>query len=137
MNTRLVAAMITLAVSLTSAAQVPQVPAASHPTVRVIALPDFWGEYAIWGATGVDARGRIYLGITSNDSGSGSAHLFRYDPDTGVVSDRGAVLDQLARLGLRRPGEKQMKIHSRIVLMPDGYLYFSSMDENGEAEDGS
>jgi hypothetical protein len=137
MNARMIGAAITLALSVATGAQTPQPPATAHPAVRVIALPDFWGEYAIWGAAGADARGRIYLGITSNDNGSGSAHLFRYDPDTGVVSDRGAVLDQLARLGLLRPGEKQMKIHSRIVQMPDGYLYFSSMDENGEADDGS
>lgn len=115
----------------------PAPAAPAHPSVHVVHLPDFWGEYAIWGSAGADSRGRIWLGITSNDDGSGSAHLFRYDPTTDTVTDRGNVLGELQRLGLRRPGEKQMKIHSRIVQMPDGYLYFASMDESGEVDDGS
>lgn len=116
----------------------PAAPAApAHPSVHVVHLPDFWGEYAIWGSAGADSRGRIWLGITSNDDGGASAHLFRYDPTTETVTDRGNVIAELERLGLRRPGEKQMKIHSRIVQMPDGYLYFASMDESGEVDDGS
>jgi len=107
------------------------------PKVTVKTLPDFWGEYAIWGSSGVDRRGHIWLGITSNDDGSASAHLFEYDPGADTVTDRGNVIEQLQKSGLKRPDEKQMKIHSRIVQMPDGYLYFSSMDESGEAEDGS
>lgn len=107
------------------------------PAVRVIHLPDFWGEYAIWGSTGADSQGRIYLGITSNDQGSGSAHLFRYDPQSDAITDCGNVVEELTRLGLRAAGDKQMKIHSRIVQMPDGYVYFASMDETGEQDDGS
>ena len=110
---------------------------AAQPSVRVITLPDFWGQYAIWGSSGVDANGRIWLGITSNDHGSGSAHLFRYDPATGEVTDTGDVVGALKRIGIYKPGEKQMKIHSRIVQMPDGYAYFASMDESGEKSDGS
>ena len=105
--------------------------------VRVIALPDFWGANAIWGATGNDRRGHIWLGITSNDEKSASAHLFEFDPTADAVVDRGNVVTELERLRLRRPGERQMKIHSRIVEMPDGHLYFSSMDESGENPDGS
>lgn len=137
MSARVVAFALACAFVMTAAARSPQPSTTTRPLVRVIPIPDFWGEYAIWGATGNDARGRIWFGITSNDYGSGTAHLFRLDPETGAVSDRGAVLDELARLGLRRPGEKQMKIHSRIVQMPDGYLYFASMDESGEKDDGS
>jgi hypothetical protein len=121
------------------AARSPQEAPASvpHPSVHEIHLPDFWGESAIWGATGNDAQGRIWFGMTSSDYASASAHLFRYDPETEVTTDTGNVIEELTRLGLRRPSEKQMKIHSRIVQMPDGYLYFASMDEGGEAEDGS
>ncbi len=103
----------------------------------MIALPDFWGANAIWGATGHDRRGHVWFGITSNDEKSGSAHLLEFDPSTHAVVDRGNVVAELERLRLRRPGERQMKIHSRIVQMPDGYLYFSSMDESGENPDGS
>jgi len=112
-------------------------PPARPPSTRVIALPDFWGANAIWGATGNDRRGHIWLGITSNDEKTGSAHLFEFDPATDVVVDRGNVVAELERLHLRRPEERQMKIHSRIVEMPDGHLYFSSMDESDENPDGS
>ncbi len=133
----LVAVVIGAGIAVRAQAQAPAPAATAHPSVHVVQLPDFWGEYAIWGSTGADARGRIWLGITSNDDDSGSAHLFRYDPVTETVVDRGNVVGELQRLGLRRPGEKQMKIHSRIVQMPDGYLYFASMDESGEVDDGS
>jgi len=126
-------------VAACAASWLPSQPSATprHPAVRVIHLPDFWGEYAIWGSTGADSQGRIYLGITSNDQGSGSAHLFRYDPQSDAITDCGNVVEELTRLGLRAAGDKQMKIHSRIVQMPDGYVYFASMDETGEQDDGS
>ncbi|MBS1819462.1 MAG: hypothetical protein JSU08_16135 [Acidobacteria bacterium] len=107
------------------------------PTVRVFRTPEFWGSYAIWGATGADRRGHIWVGVTSNDDGSASAHLYEFDPATSTFTDRGNVLAELERLKIRRPGEKQMKIHSRIVEAPDGYLYFASMDESGEDDNGS
>jgi hypothetical protein len=111
---------------------------AALPTVRVIAIPEFWGSYAIWGATGNDAKGHIWIGVTSNDDrGSGSAHLFEFDPEAGVLTDRGNVVQELERLKLRKAGETQMKIHSRIVQAADGRLYFTSMDESGENDDGS
>jgi hypothetical protein len=110
---------------------------AGAPTVNVVTLPDFWGAYAIWGASGTDRRGRIFLGIASNDDESGSAHLLEYDPVANRAVDRGNVVAELKRSGFGRPGEKQMKIHSRIVQAADGHLYFASMDETGEEPDGS
>jgi hypothetical protein len=111
--------------------------AGTSPTVRVLNPPDYWGSYAIWGSTGADRRGHLWFGMTSNDPKSGSAHLYEYDPTADAFTDRGNVVAELTRLGLRRPGETQMKIHSRIVEAPDGYQYFASMDETGEADDGS
>ena len=55
----------------------------------------------------------------------------------GITTDRGDVEGELRRLGLLRPGEHQAKIHSKIVQGPDGCLYFASMDEEGENENGS
>jgi len=118
--------------------QAPVPADAPSPVVRVLKPQDFWGEYAIWGATGVDRAGHIFFGMTSNDDrGSGSAHLFELNPATETFADRGNVVEQLERLHLRRPGETQMKIHSRIVQASDGFQYFSSMDESGEKDDGS
>src|SRR5215831_14997708 len=113
-------------------------PAPSAPHVRILKPPEFPGEYAVWGATGVDRSGHIFFGMTSNDTrGSGSAHLFELNPASDTFTDRGDVVGELERLHLRRPGETQMKIHSRIVQAIDGYQYFSSMDETGEKDDGS
>jgi hypothetical protein len=89
-------------------------------SVKIVALPDFWGSYAIWGATGNDRQGRIWIGVTSNDEKSASAHLFEFDPVTHSAIDRGNVMAELERVRPRKPGERQMKIHSRIVQMPDG-----------------
>lgn len=106
------------------------------PTVKQIALPTFAGNHAIWGATGRDERGHIWIGVTSSEQ-VGSAHLMELDPETGQTTDHGNVIDELKRLGLDRPGEKQAKIHSKIYQSHDGFLYFASMDEEGEEEDGS
>lgn len=112
--------------------------AAGSPKVTVIPPPDFWGAYAIWAATGADSRGHIWIGITSNDKGPDrSAHLYDFDPATATFLDKGAVVGELARLKIRRPGEVQMKIHSKIVVGADGLRYFASMDEGGEEADGS
>jgi hypothetical protein len=53
------------------------------------------------------------------------------------VTDRGDVVSRLQECGAYRAGEAQMKIHSRIVQAGDGLLYFASLDEQGEGEDGS
>ncbi|MBN8890595.1 MAG: hypothetical protein BGP12_02860 [Rhodospirillales bacterium 70-18] len=106
------------------------------PRVRRILLPDFPGAHAIWGATGRDDQGRIWAGVSA-DGGERSARLCRYDPANGRIAVMGDVLGNLRRLGLLRPGESQIKIHSRIVPADDGYLYFTSTDEDGEVDDGS
>jgi hypothetical protein len=66
-----------------------------------------------------------------------SGHLLEHDPLTGKTTDHGNVEGELQRLGLLRAGEHQAKIHSKIVQGPDGCLYFASMDEEGEKENGS
>ena len=102
------------------------------PAVREIPLPDFPGAHAIWGATGRDPAGGIWFGVSALDGGS--AHLMRFDPISGTVTDRGDVLGQLPS---RRPDETQIKIHSKILPMEDGRMWFTSTDEDGEVDDGS
>jgi len=99
-------------------------------------VPAFEDANSIWGATGRDAHGRVWFGVSAKQPG-GSAHLVGHDPAAGGWFDAGAVNEQLARAGLRREGEGQVKIHSRILQGPDKWLYFTSMDEAGEQEDGS
>jgi hypothetical protein len=105
------------------------------PTFENIPLPDFDGAIAIWGATGRDATGHIWFGVSATP-GRHSAHLYEYIPEKKEVIDRGDVLTELKRNRLQRDGEGQMKIHTRIVQGADGHLYFASMDEEGEDEGG-
>jgi hypothetical protein len=105
--------------------------------VSVVPLPYTAGDNAIWGSTGQDGRGHIWFGISVGGLPVNTARLVEYVPSTGQFIDRGDVVSALQRLSLLRPGEHQAKIHSKIVPGPNGYLYFSSMDEEGEHEDGS
>ncbi len=108
----------------------------SAPKVREIKVPEFAGATSIWGSSGRDARGRIWFGVSVSGSRS-SARLMQYDPVAQQLNERGVVVEQLKAAGLARAGEGQAKIHSRIVPAGDRKLYFSSMDEEGESEDGS
>ncbi len=107
-------------------------PAPAGPAVVRIAVPDFPGADAIWGATGRDARGHIWFAVSSHAAQAPSARLFEYVPASGKPIDRGDALSALKRCGAYRPGEGQAKIHSRIVQAGDGHLYFASFDEAGE-----
>jgi hypothetical protein len=107
------------------------------PQVVQLGLPLFDGAHALWGSTGQDASGHLWFGVTAEGNETPSAHLFEYDPSANQFTDRGDVVTQLIAAGVVRKGEHQAKIHSRIVEGPDRHLYFSSMDEEGEHEDGS
>jgi hypothetical protein len=103
------------------------------PELRLVPIPDFPGAGAIWGATGRDARGHIWIGVSADPSNENdktpSAHVMEYIPDSGRLVDRGDVVSQLRRGGFARAGETQGTIHSRIIEGADGCLYFASMDE--------
>jgi len=103
------------------------------PIVKRIAIPNFPGAHAIWGATGQDRRGHIWFGVSAAAAVElPSARLFEFVPATGELINRGDVVGELKRCGLHRPGEGQMKIHSKIIQADDGHLYFASMDEQNE-----
>ena len=106
------------------------------PTVTKLPIGTFSDGHAIWGSTGQDAQGHIWFGITTGGEVP-SAHLIDFDPASDKQVDRGNVVEQLERAGVARKGEHQSKIHSKIVPGPDGFLYFASMDEEGENENGS
>ena len=104
------------------------------PQVRELVMPAFVNATSIWGATGRDTRGHIWVGVSASSAGK-SAHLFEYDPDADTWYDRGAVIDQLKAVSLYSEGQGQIKIHSKIIPGGDGWLYFASTDEEGERSD--
>ena len=106
------------------------------PYIEEIALDSTPEGVAIWGATGRDARGHIWLGV-STAGGRHSARLIEHNPELGDSIDRGGAIENLERLGLLRDDERQSKIHTKIIAASDDSMYFCSMDEQGEKEDGS
>jgi len=101
------------------------------PMVRRLDTPSFAGATSVWGAIGRDDGGDIWVGVSAENAGM-SAHLMRYDPVAQSWQDRGSVVDQLRKEGIHHDGEGQVKIHSKIIPADDGWLYFASMDEDGE-----
>jgi len=108
----------------------------ANPEVELLTFDGYAGANAIWGASGRDDSGNIWLGVSSRH-GSSSAHLYQLLPGSRMPIDRGDVETQLRQQGIGPAQARQGKIHSRIVQADDGYLYFTSMDERGEREDGS
>jgi hypothetical protein len=107
------------------------------PRIVDVPLPRFPGSHAVWGGTGRDVQGRVWIGACVEGVATPSARLFCYDTQTGEMRDAGDVVSALAAAGLLHAGEGQMKIHSKIIQAGDGHLYFASMDERGENPDGS
>lgn len=107
-----------------------------RPLVQELPVPRIPDGNAIWGATGRDARGHLWIGVSAW-SPRMSAHLFEYVPATDRWHDRGSVVEELRKAGIHRRGEGQIKIHSKIVQAADGWLYFASTDEEGEEADGN
>ena len=101
------------------------------PRVRELTIPAFDDATSIWGATGRDYRGHIWIGASASSERM-SAHLLEYSPDDEQWRDHGDVLTQLKAAGLYQPDSGQVKIHSKIVPASDGWLYFASTDEEGE-----
>lgn len=134
-------AVVMAAISLLAGQTIGQQPAptrpAGAPSASALPLPHRPGDNAIWGATGQDSSGHIWFGISTGGLKPNSARLVEYDPAVGRFTEHGDVMAALTTAGLARPGEQQAKIHSKIVEGPGRFLYFASMDEDGENPDGS
>ncbi len=119
--------------ALTNATFTPEPPdVLLSPETRLIRLPPIQGNGAIWGATGRDSGGHIWMGVSIRGTALDSARVFEYDPAADHAIDRGDVLTALANAGKLRGREVQPKIHSEIVQPADGNLYFMSMDETAD-----
>jgi Laminin G domain len=99
------------------------------PQVKVITFPDYPGAFAVWGALGSDLRGQIWVSGASHYTENQSAQLFRYDPNEETVTGVGDVLSELKRVKVYRPGEQQVKVHTKFIAGKDGFLYFATMDD--------
>ena len=107
------------------------------PELIEIDLPEITNPYAIWGATGRDDFGNLYLGVSCRGNWEDSAALCRVEQGQSQASFLGDAVSNLRRLEIAHDSTMQMKIHSKPVQADDGYLYFASMDEYGETENGS
>ncbi len=104
------------------------------PTVEIIELPRSSSVDAIWGATGKDDNGNIYFGISSHGTEYGSSFLYQYNPITDHLLLQSDTVQELKKNNVYSEGARQNKLHSKIYQANDGYLYFSSFDESGEAD---
>lgn len=104
------------------------------PTITEITLNVPESVDAIWGAIGRDDKGLIYFGASSHGGDEASAFLYQYNPETGSIIAQSDVVTELKRNHVHRRGMRQNKLHSKFYQANDGYLYFSSFDESGEAE---
>ena len=130
---------------------------------KTLEIPDSPGSYAIWGGTGRNDTGDIFMGACATwtkEAPTPSVRLLRLHPQTNEFALAGDAVGMLQQSKLHReeelelngegvpvePGqtgkkilcrECQMKIHTKLISMDDGYLYFASMDEWAEKDDGS
>jgi hypothetical protein len=107
------------------------------PTLTPIALPVIAQANAIWGASGRDDLGNVYLGIYCDGGDRPSATLCRVDPESLEAIVLGDASINLERDPMNDPNSQQAKIHGKPVQADDGFVYVASMDEEGENEDGS
>ena len=117
-------------------AKYTEVPKSSFkaPQIEQISFPIRDNVDAIWGATGRDDTGNIYFGTSSHGADIPNSYLYQYNPLTNKVDAMGDVISQLKRADLYRPSMGQNKMHSKFYQADDGYVYFSSFDEEGESE---
>lgn len=104
------------------------------PKVNIISVPEYDNIDAIWGATGRDDSGNVYFATSSHGGEYGSSYLYQYNPLTKTTTLQSDTVSQLKANKIYRYGMRQNKLHSKFYQADDGYIYFSSFDEGGEAE---
>lgn len=103
------------------------------PKITSLSFPDEGIGAVSWGATGKDDKGNIYIGVSTYPQSNNTAYLYQLDPLTNTLVEQGDVISQLKKSNIYLDGESQNKIHSKIYQADDGYLYFTSFDEEGES----
>jgi len=102
------------------------------PIVTQLEFPIISEGSVLWGATGRDYFGHIYFGVSTYSKNSDTAFLYQYSPQSNSLIKQSDVISQLKKAGLYSDGISQNKLHSKFYQAADGYLYFTSFDEQGE-----
>jgi hypothetical protein len=103
------------------------------PKITQLDLPTTAEGSVLWGATGRDDAGQIYFGISTYSKNHDTAFLYQYSPHSQGFVKQSDVISQLKKAGIYTQGISQNKLHSKFYQADDGYLYFSSFDEQGES----
>jgi outer membrane protein assembly factor BamB len=100
--------------------------------------PDYVSLQECWDAMGMDDRGRVYIGFTSDRlTGGEDFAVFRYDPSSGGRTFLGTLMDVALSANNLAPGESIPKGHTRIIFA-DGKIYIGSQgfhDFKGKIDD--
>ena len=102
------------------------------PHVTQLEFPIIAEDSVLWGATGRDNFGHIYFGVSTYSKNADTAFLYQYSPHSNSLIKQSDVISQLKKAGLYTDGISQNKLHSKFYQADDGYLYFTSFDEQGE-----
>jgi len=102
------------------------------PNVTQLEFPIIAEDSVLWGATGRDDFGHIYFGVSTYSKNADTAFLYQYSPHSNSLIKQSDVISQLKKAGLYTDGISQNKLHSKFYQADDGYLYFTSFDEQGE-----
>jgi hypothetical protein len=102
------------------------------PNVTQLEFPIISEGSVLWGATGRDDYGHIYFGVSTYSKNSDTAFLYQYSPQSERLIKQSDVISQLKKADLYTDGISQNKLHSKFYQADDGYLYFTSFDEQGE-----
>lgn len=99
--------------------------AKAAPTVDFLYYPGQTYKGSIWSnwGDGSVANGKYYSSIGDHESPAGNAFVYEYDPVKKTIRTVTDLITLLKRvMGIYRPG----KIHGRVDMGKDGYLYFST-----------
>lgn len=98
--------------------------AKSIPTVDFIYYPGQTYKASIWSnwGDGVAANGKYYSAIGDHNAPKGNAYVYEYDPAKKAIRLLTDIASVIGGMFKYLPG----KIHSRIDMGKDGWLYFST-----------
>jgi hypothetical protein len=102
------------------------------PNVTQLEIPIISEDSVLWGAKGRDDFGHVYFGVSTYSKNADTAFLYQYSPHNNRLIKQSDIISQLKKAGLYTVGISQNKLHSKFYQADDGYLYFTSFDQQGE-----